>query len=105
MDKIFSSVCNSVPGMDFSLIGLIVTVVGFMGGLALMYGILLEAERRQDAVFVIGSASVFVYALTRQDYVVMFAMLGIFLVAGRELVQIIRGKHHHTETEMLNYDK
>ncbi|MDO8626166.1 MAG: hypothetical protein Q7K39_01760 [Candidatus Magasanikbacteria bacterium] len=104
MDKFLNFVVNSVPGMDFSYVNLAVIVIGFMGGLALMYAILLEAERRQDAVFVVGAASLFVYALVRQDYVIMFATVGMILVAGRELIQIWRGKHHHTVANTEKYE-
>ncbi len=85
-----------VPGLSMTYVELATNIVGIMGGLALIYAVLLEAEKRQDAVFVVSSASLFVYALARKDYILMFVMLGIFLVAGRELVQIMRGKHVHT---------
>ncbi len=79
-------------------------IVGFMGALALIYGVLLEAEKNQDAVFVVGSASLFVYALVRHDTILMFAMGGMFLIAGRELIQIMRGKHKHTIVEVQKYE-
>lgn len=71
-----------------------------MGGLALIYAVLLEEEKRQDEVFVVGSASLFVYALWINNPLFMFAMGGVFLVAGRELIQIMRGKHTHS-TELV----
>ena len=80
-------------------------IVGFMGALALMYGVLLEAEKNQDAVFVVGSASLFVYALVRHDTILMFAMGGMFLIAGRELIQIMRGKHKHSTDMVKEYRK
>lgn len=91
------------PNAPYSFLTIATTVVGIMGALALIYAVLLEAEKRQDAVFVVGSASVFVYALMHSDYVVMFAMLGIFVVAGRELIQILRGRHHHEGGKAVTY--
>lgn len=91
------------PDAPYSFLTIAVTVVGCMGALALIYAVLLEAEKRQDAVLVVGSASVFVYALIHSDYVIMFAMLGIFLVSGRELVQILRGRHHHEGGKAVKY--
>lgn len=71
-------------------------IIGFMGALALIYSVLLEAEKHQDAVIVVASASLFVYALFIGNKLFMFATAGIFLVAGRELIQIFRGKHIHS---------
>lgn len=79
-------------------------VIGFMGALALIYSVLLEAEKRQDAVISVASASLFVYALFIGNKLFAFAMAGMFLVAGRELVQIIRGKHHHTTGDVKKYE-
>lgn len=92
---------NLFPNAPYSFLEIAVAVVGFLGALALSYGILLERERRQDAVFVVGSASLFVYGLVKNDYIIMFAMGLMFLVAGRELIQIMRGKHIHS-TEQKN---
>lgn len=105
MNKIFNAIYGTVPGMNFSYLALIIAVIGLMGALALMYAVFLEAERRQDAVFVVGSASLFVYALLRADYIIMFAMAGVFLLAGRELIQIMRGKHHHTVADIKEYEE
>ncbi len=91
---------NLFPSLPWSFLDTIFRVIGFMGALALAYAVLLEAEKRQDAVFVIGSASLFVYALWTRSYVFMFAMGLMFLVSGRELIQILRSKHKHS-TEMV----
>lgn len=98
------SISNLVPGLSLTYVELATYIVGFMGALALMYAVLLEAEKRQDAVFVIGSASLFVYALARLDYILMLAMAGMFLVAGRELIQIMRGKHVHSTDQVKTYE-
>lgn len=104
MDQATNLLAQTVPGLTISFGQLIVTVVGIMGALTLMYGVLLEEERRQDAVFVVAAASLLVYALVRRDYVFTFAMAGMLVVAGRELIQIFRGKHHHTTSDMQKYE-
>lgn len=86
--------------LPWPIVDTLVRVVGFMGALAMGYAVLLEAEKRQDAVFVVGSASLFVYALWQGNYIFMFAMGLVFLVSARELIQIFRKKHLHT-TEMV----
>lgn len=91
---------NLFPNAPYSFLEIAVTVVGFVGALALAYGVLLEPERRQDAVFVVGAAALFVYGLVNSDFIVMFAMGLMFLVAGRELIQILRGKHIHSTEQM-----
>jgi hypothetical protein len=59
---------------------------------------------RQDEVLVVGAASLLVYALVRNDNIVAFAMAGVMLIAGRELIQIMRGKHHHTTGDIQRYE-
>lgn len=93
-----------IPGLTVSYIELAIYVVGFMGALALMYAVLLEYERMQDEVLVVGSASMFVYALYKLDYIFMLAMLGVFCIAGRELIQILRGRHHHVGGRAVPYE-
>ncbi len=93
-----------IPGFTLTYVELATYVVGFMGALALMYSVLLEEERRQDEVFVVGAASLLVYSLARHDYIVSFAMAGMLVIAGRELIQIMRGKHRHTTDEMRTYE-
>ena len=97
-------VSQQIPGLPISYIEIAVIIVGVMGALILMYGVLLEAERRQDAVFVVGAAALFVYGLAHGDYVIIFAMGGMFLIAGRELIQIMRGRHHHGIIDVQEYE-
>lgn len=87
---------NLLPTLPASLFETIIDVVGILGAILLSYGVLLEAERRQDAVFVISSAALFVYALWINSEIFMFATALMFLISGRELIQILRGKHVHT---------
>ncbi|MBI2444605.1 MAG: hypothetical protein HYV42_05200 [Candidatus Magasanikbacteria bacterium] len=87
---------NFLPGLPQPLVETLVQIVGLLGGILLAYGVYLEAERRQDAVFVIGSACLLVYALWINNVIFIFAFGLLLAVAGRELIQIMRGKHQHT---------
>lgn len=91
--------------LPYSYVNVAITVVGIMGALALIYAVLLEAEKRQDAVIVVGAASLFLYAWWVKDIVFMFVSAGMFLVALRELIQIMRGKHLHTTEEVKEYER
>lgn len=104
MDFFSNLLFAQISGLPFNYFQLVITILGFMGALALMYSVLLEAEKRQDAVFVVAAATLFVYGWAQGDPILMFAMAGMFLVAGRELVQILRGKHHHTVDDMEKYE-
>ena len=95
---------NLFPNLPTSFVELAVYVVGFMGALALSYAVLLEQEKRQDALFVVASASLFVYGLVHHDKIIMFAMGLMFLVAGRELIGLMRGKHHHSSQMIEKYE-
>ncbi|MBI5728941.1 MAG: hypothetical protein HY983_01685 [Candidatus Magasanikbacteria bacterium] len=87
---------NLFPSLPWPIVITVFNVVGFMGAIAFIYAVLLEQEKRQDAVFVVASASLFVYSLAVNNVIFMFLSAGVFLVAGRELIQILRGKHHHS---------
>lgn len=87
---------NFLPTLPWPLLDTVLATVGLLGAILLIYGVYLEAERRQDAVFVIGSAGLFVYALWIGSTIFMIAMGAMFLAAGRELIQIARGKHAHS---------
>lgn len=91
---------NLFPSLPWTLLDTVVRVVGFMGALAFIYAVLLEEEKRQDAVLVVASASLFVYSLAVKNAIFMFVSAGVFLTAGRELVQILRRKHTHS-TELI----
>lgn len=94
---------NFFTSVPWPFIETLVKVVGFLGSLLLIYAILLEEEKRQDAVFVVGSACLLVYSLYIDNKIFSFLAAGIFLVGGRELVQIIRKKHFHSNELVEEY--
>lgn len=92
------------PVLPGSLAEIMITVAGLMGAITLSYAVLLETEKRQDAVFVLAGFSLFVYALLVSDRVLIFAGGLLFIVAGGKLINILRGKHHHTWSEIEKYE-
>lgn len=96
---------NIFPILPGTIPEIMLIVASLMGAITLSYAVLLEAEKRQDAVFLLAAASLFVYALLINDRLLMFAFGLLFVVSGRELIQIARGKHHHTKAEDDKYTK
>lgn len=78
-----------------SLLEIAFVVVGALGVILLLYGIFLERERHQDTVFFIAGFSLFVYAASLPNVILMIAFGAFSLGALMELVQIARGKHKH----------
>lgn len=73
-----------------------INILAILGSLLLAYAVYLEAEKKQDLVFVLGSAALFTYAFWIGNKIFALAMAAIFLISGRELIQIWRGKHTHS---------
>jgi len=84
---------NFLPNMP--LVDTVIYIVAISGILLLTYGVFLEAERRQDAVFMIASACLLVYSLWIGNKIFSLAMAGLFIGSLIELVEILSGKHKH----------
>ena len=95
---------NWFPLLPGNLPEILITIAGLMGAITLSYAALLEVERRQDAVFLLASASLFVYSAFINDRLLMFAFALLFIISLRELIQIVRGRHHHTTEEIKKYE-
>lgn len=89
---------NLFPSLPLPLLDIVMYVVAVSGALLLTYGVFLEAERRQDAVFIIASGCLLVYALWIDSTIFALAMTGLFIGSWIELIEILRGKHHHVCT-------
>lgn len=86
----------TIPEMP--LPDIIIHVVALLGAILISYGVFLEAEKRQDAVFMIGGLALLVYALWIPNKIFCIAT-GLFtLSAGFEFVQITLGYHRHAQT-------
>lgn len=86
---------NLFPSLPLPILDIVMYVVAVSGALLLTYGVFLEAERRQDAVFIIASGCLLVYALWIHSTIFAIAMSGLFIGSWIELIEILRGKHHH----------
>lgn len=67
-------------------------VVAGLGAVLITYAIFLEAERNQDAVFVVGSMCLLVYALWIGNTIFTIAMGGLLLASALELAEILLGR-------------
>ncbi len=74
---------------------LLIYIVALLGVVLHIYGVFLEAERRQDLVFVIGGACLFVYATYIQNKIFAIAMFGFSVASLIEFIEILLGKHRH----------
>jgi Ca2+/Na+ antiporter len=91
------------PSLPWPIIDTLVKIVGFLGATLMIYAVLLEEERRQDAVFFVGATGLLVYSLLFGNAVFTFLSLGVMLVSGRELFLIVIGKHHHSHKLVEEY--
>lgn len=86
---------NLFPTMPWPLLDIVMNVVAVLGAILLTYGVFLEAERRQDAVFIVASACLLIYALWVGNKIFSIAMAGLFIGSWIELIEILTGRHHH----------
>ena len=91
------------PTLPWPLIDIMVNVVAGLGAILIIYGIFLEAERRQDAIFVVGSGCLLVYALWIGNTIFSVAMGGFMLASFIELVEIMLGRHVHSNELVEEY--
>lgn len=78
-----------------STIETLYVVVGGLGAILLLYGIFLERERHQDAVFLVAGLALFTYAASLPNLILMIAFGAFALGSLMEIIQILRGKHKH----------
>ena len=81
------------PILPTSVIETLIYVTAFIGIILLSYGVFLEAERRQDLVFFLGSSFLLVYAVYIGNLVFTLAMGAFALNAMIEFIEILVGLH------------
>ncbi len=96
----FSNLFASLP---WPLTDVVINVVAGLGALLLTYGVFLEAERRQDLVFIVGSACLLVYSLWIDNKIFSVAMAGILIGSTIELIEILAGIHKHIDGSMEQF--
>ncbi len=82
-----------------TILGIIVIILGALGALFMLYGILLEKEKSQDAVFAIGSFGLMIYAISIPNLIFTVAMAALLLGSIIEWYQIKTGQHKHIKTK------
>ncbi|MBI2037417.1 MAG: hypothetical protein HYT15_00585 [Candidatus Magasanikbacteria bacterium] len=82
--------------LPLPVIDIIMNVVAGLGAILLTYGIFLEAERHQDAVFIVASACLLTYSIWIGNKIFSLAMLGLLVGSSIEYIEIIIGKHKHS---------
>ncbi len=96
----FANLFSSLP---WPLLDIIINVVGGLGAIILTYGVFLEAERSQDAVFIVASACLLVYALWIGNKIFSLAMAGLLVGSCIELIEIMVGAHQHNDALVEKY--
>lgn len=94
---------NILPTLPWDFFDVIMNVVAGLGAILLTYAIFLEAERRQDAILVIGSACLLVYALWLGNTIFSVAMAGVMVASFIELLEIMTGRHVHSTDMVEDY--
>ncbi len=94
---------NLIPSLPWPLLDVVMNVVAGLGAILLTYGIFLEAERRQDAVFVVGAGCLLVYALWIGNTIFSVAMAGVAAASFIELIEIMLGRHTHSAESVEKY--
>ena len=90
----FTELFSTLP---WPLLDVVMNVVAGLGAIILTYGIFLEAERSQDAVFIIAAACLLVYAVWIGNKIFSLAMAGLLVGSFIELVEITIGSHKHKQ--------
>lgn len=83
----------------------IIYIVAGLGVVLMVYGVFLEREKRQDAVFAIGAGALFVYALYTGDKIFMVATGAFCAAALFEFIELIIGHHRHTVRDVNVYKR
>ncbi len=96
----FADILSTLP---WPLLDIVMNVVAGLGAIVLTYGVFLEAERRQDAVFIIASACLLSYAVWIGNKIFSLAMAGLFIGSCIEFLEILTGKHQHNESMIEKY--
>ncbi len=80
---------------DPTVLQIVLVVLGALGVVLMAYGIFLEKERQQDAVFAFGSLFLGAYSVYIQNWIFIIAFGVFFLGSTWEYIMIVTGKHKH----------
>ncbi|MFA6486451.1 MAG: hypothetical protein WCT40_03735 [Candidatus Magasanikbacteria bacterium] len=98
-----STFFNLFPYLPYPLIEIVIYVLAGLGITLMTYGIFLESERRQDAVLTIGALCLLTYATYIGNLIFSIAMIAVALASFVELMEIMLGRHIHSEELVEKY--
>ncbi len=78
-----------------SITQIVLVILGLLGMILITYGIFLEKERLQDAVFMLGSLFLAIYSYTAENAIFTITFGIFFLGSAWEYYRIVTGKHQH----------
>ena len=99
MDFLFSL----FPGLPWDNMVVAMNMVAMAGATLHIYGVFLETERRRDVVFIVGGVCLFIYALWIRNNIFALAMGGFTIASLIELVEILIGRHKHSQKMVEKY--
>jgi len=78
-------------------------VIAALGAIMLIYGVYLEAERKQDAVFAVAGILLSSYAAYTHSVIFTITFIIFTIVCAIEYVQISLGRHRHTAAQVEEF--
>jgi hypothetical protein len=92
-----------LPTLPWTLSEIYLNMLACLGAILLAYGVFLESEKKQDVVFIIGAGCLFIYALWIGNTIFCVAMGGFAVASFVELLEIMLGRHVHSEELIERY--
>lgn len=92
-----------LPTLPWSWWETYLNIIAGIGAILLVYGIFLESEKRQDVVFFLGSFCLFIYAFWIHNIIFCVAMGGFALASLVEVIEILLGRHVHSNELIEKY--
>ncbi len=92
-----------IPNLPLSLWQMFFYLLGALGAALITYAVFLELERRQDLVLAVGAYCLLIYAIYINNALFVIAMLGLFLAACVEFIEIYVGLHKHSPEDLKRY--
>ena len=80
---------------DPSMSQIILVVLGVLGAVLMAYGIFLEKERLQDAIFAAGALCLMIYSASVTNWIFTVTFGVFFLGSLWEYISIVSGRHKH----------
>lgn len=92
-----------IPNLPWTSTEIFLNISAGVGAILLVYGLFLEAERKQDLVFFLGATLLGLYAYWIGNKIFTIAMFGFGLSALVEWIEIMLGRHVHSRELVEDY--